>query len=156
MRNDDMQGTGAVTTAGLLSGLINRGESPENLKDQRIMIAGAGEAVLAAMARRCWARAAGARAGGARTQGCASLRLQAGALGCRTSSWQRARPDDAVRRAVSSGLDVSAGAGSAGIGVATAILLALTKQGLRCALRMPAQARPSMRVLARALMLSLG
>ena len=61
MRNDDMQGTGAVTTAGLLSGLINRGESPENLKDQRIMIAGAGEAVLAAVARRCWARAAGAR-----------------------------------------------------------------------------------------------
>jgi hypothetical protein len=40
--NDDIQGTGAVTTAGLFSGLINRGESPENLKDQRIMIAGAG------------------------------------------------------------------------------------------------------------------
>jgi malate dehydrogenase (oxaloacetate-decarboxylating)(NADP+) len=40
--NDDIQGTGAVVTAGLFSGLINRGESPENLKDQRIMIAGAG------------------------------------------------------------------------------------------------------------------
>jgi len=42
--NDDIQGTGAVTTAGLFSGLINRGESPENLKDQRIMICGAGSA----------------------------------------------------------------------------------------------------------------
>jgi len=43
--NDDIQGTGAVTTAGLFSGLINRGESPDCLKDQRIMIAGAGRLV---------------------------------------------------------------------------------------------------------------
>ena len=42
--NDDIQGTGAVVVAGLFSGLINRGESPDNLKDQRIMIAGAGSA----------------------------------------------------------------------------------------------------------------
>lgn len=42
--NDDIQGTGAVTVAGLFSGLINRGESPDSLKDQRIMIAGAGSA----------------------------------------------------------------------------------------------------------------
>ncbi|EKX44307.1 hypothetical protein GUITHDRAFT_95097 [Guillardia theta CCMP2712] len=42
--NDDIQGTGAVTLAGLFSGLINRGLTPESLKDQRFVIAGAGSA----------------------------------------------------------------------------------------------------------------
>jgi len=42
--NDDIQGTGAVTLAGLMSAMISRGNTAEKLKDQRILIAGAGSA----------------------------------------------------------------------------------------------------------------
>lgn len=42
--NDDIQGTGATTLAGVLGGLRAKGETPEALADQRILIAGAGSA----------------------------------------------------------------------------------------------------------------
>lgn len=42
--NDDIQGTGATTLAGVLGGLRARGEEPTALGDQRILIAGAGSA----------------------------------------------------------------------------------------------------------------
>lgn len=42
--NDDIQGTGATTLAGLLGGLRAKGEKPTSLGDQRILIAGAGSA----------------------------------------------------------------------------------------------------------------
>jgi len=42
--NDDIQGTGAVTFAGLMSAMISRGDPAEKLTDERILIAGAGSA----------------------------------------------------------------------------------------------------------------
>ncbi|KAJ1495956.1 hypothetical protein T484DRAFT_1607303 [Baffinella frigidus] len=42
--NDDIQGTGAVTLAGVMSGLVSKGETPEALSHQRILVAGAGSA----------------------------------------------------------------------------------------------------------------
>eukprot|EP00571_Detonula_confervacea_P007978 CAMPEP_0172315168 /NCGR_PEP_ID=MMETSP1058-20130122/24287_1 /TAXON_ID=83371 /ORGANISM="Detonula confervacea, Strain CCMP 353" /LENGTH=602 /DNA_ID=CAMNT_0013029195 /DNA_START=97 /DNA_END=1905 /DNA_ORIENTATION=- len=42
--NDDIQGTGATTLAGILGGLRAKGEKPTSLGDQRILIAGAGSA----------------------------------------------------------------------------------------------------------------
>ena len=42
--NDDIQGTGATTLAGVLGGLRAKGEKPTSLGDQRILIAGAGSA----------------------------------------------------------------------------------------------------------------
>jgi malic enzyme len=42
--NDDIQGTGATTLAGLLSALRAKGESVTSLGDQRIVIVGAGSA----------------------------------------------------------------------------------------------------------------
>lgn len=42
--NDDIQGTGATTLAGVLGGLRAKGEQPTSLGDQRILIAGAGSA----------------------------------------------------------------------------------------------------------------
>jgi len=42
--NDDIQGTGAVTLAGIMSGLVNMGQSVHNLPDQRVLVAGAGSA----------------------------------------------------------------------------------------------------------------
>ncbi|KAL7483638.1 hypothetical protein ACHAW6_009283 [Cyclotella cf. meneghiniana] len=42
--NDDIQGTGATSLAGVLGGLRAKGEHPNALGDQRILIAGAGSA----------------------------------------------------------------------------------------------------------------
>lgn len=42
--NDDIQGTGATTLAGVLGGLRAKGEQPTSLGDQKILIAGAGSA----------------------------------------------------------------------------------------------------------------
>lgn len=42
--NDDIQGTGAVTLAGIMSGLVNMGQSVHSLQNQRVLIAGAGSA----------------------------------------------------------------------------------------------------------------
>lgn len=42
--NDDIQGTGAVTLAGLMCGLRAKGQAPTDLLTQRILIAGAGSA----------------------------------------------------------------------------------------------------------------
>nr|BAO52744.1 NAD-dependent malic enzyme [Thalassiosira pseudonana] len=42
--NDDIQGTGATTLAGVLGGLRAKGEQPTSLGEQRILIAGAGSA----------------------------------------------------------------------------------------------------------------
>jgi len=42
--NDDIQGTGAITLAGIMSGLVNMGQSVHNLPEQRVLVAGAGSA----------------------------------------------------------------------------------------------------------------
>lgn len=42
--NDDIQGTGSTTLAGILGALRARGEDVNSLADQRILIAGAGSA----------------------------------------------------------------------------------------------------------------
>ena len=42
--NDDIQGTGATTLAGLMGAIRAKGDDVTNLKDQRIVIAGAGSA----------------------------------------------------------------------------------------------------------------
>ena len=44
--NDDIQGTGAVTLAGVLCGLRKRGLQPSDIKNQRIVVCGAGSAGL--------------------------------------------------------------------------------------------------------------
>ena len=44
--NDDIQGTGCVVLSGLLSALQAQGLPAEALKDQRILVAGAGSAGL--------------------------------------------------------------------------------------------------------------
>jgi malate dehydrogenase (oxaloacetate-decarboxylating)(NADP+) len=44
--NDDIQGTGAVTLAGVLCGLRKRGLEPADIKNQRIVVCGAGSAGL--------------------------------------------------------------------------------------------------------------
>ena len=42
--NDDIQGTGAVTLGGILSAMRGQGKSYQDLKEERILIAGAGSA----------------------------------------------------------------------------------------------------------------
>ena len=44
MFNDDIQGTAATVLAGLYGAMKVQGESPEHLKNQRIVVAGAGSA----------------------------------------------------------------------------------------------------------------
>lgn len=44
--NDDIQGTGATTLAGVLSALQTRGETPADLVKQRVVVVGAGSAGL--------------------------------------------------------------------------------------------------------------
>mmetsp|Transcript_13257 Transcript_13257/g.32399 ORF Transcript_13257/g.32399 Transcript_13257/m.32399 type:complete len:619 (-) Transcript_13257:1823-3679(-) len=42
--NDDIQGTGAITLAGIMSGLVSMGQSAHDFPSQRFLIAGAGSA----------------------------------------------------------------------------------------------------------------
>ena len=44
MFNDDIQGTAATVLAGLYGAMKVQGESPEHLKNQKIVVAGAGSA----------------------------------------------------------------------------------------------------------------
>lgn len=52
--NDDIQGTGAVTLAGIISALRSRGSSPEELVNERILVVGAGSAGLGVTNSLAW------------------------------------------------------------------------------------------------------
>lgn len=52
--NDDIQGTGSVTLAGIISALRSRGSNPEDLVHERIVIVGAGSAGLGVANSLAW------------------------------------------------------------------------------------------------------
>lgn len=52
--NDDIQGTGSVTLAGIISALRSRGSTPEALCNERILVVGAGSAGLGVTNSLAW------------------------------------------------------------------------------------------------------
>lgn len=52
--NDDIQGTGSVTLAGVISALRTRGSPPESLVNERILVVGAGSAGLGVANSLAW------------------------------------------------------------------------------------------------------